>query len=341
MARRITTPRATSLAAATPGRTSSARLQAGRPAGPSPLSLSDAVGAVLTRWAADGAHSEQTLARMGETVRRFAARLRAQDVPSFSTVTAGQARGFVLARTRAGEPPEVATQHARRTAVRTLYRTLRALAQNVGDPTLDLVLPPRGPLAARPLTEDEITLARASAQMTAGRSAGMRTVAWALGEATAVSSEITAVRLRDLDDPRSPSTVWLPGTRRHDPRTAALTVWGARMIAARADLLRANDAGPDALLAYGGAAPPGGAKAQASVCNALRDVLDAAGLAAEPDVRPSSLRHWAGRRAYDTGLPVEAVARLLGHRSLDATAEDIALDWRPTGQPRQTGRVSG
>jgi hypothetical protein len=54
-------------------------------------------------------------------------------------------------------------------------------------------------------------------------------------------------------------------------------------------------------------------------------------------VRPSSLRHWAGRTAYDAGSPIEAVARLLGHRSLDATAEDIALTWRDGSPANVTG----
>ena len=164
--------------------------------------------------------------------------------------------------------------------------------------------------------------------MTRGRWAPMRTVAWALGEATAVSSEITTLTLAALDDAAAPRTVALPGTRRHDPRVGVLTEWGSRVIAARVAAQLAAGAERTTLLAYGGQAPPGGAKAQASVCNALRDVLDAAGLAAESDVRPSSLRHWAGRSAYDSGARIETVARLLGHRSLDAAAEDIALSWR-------------
>lgn len=290
---------------------------------------------VLAAWVSGGAHSPQTLARMSETVHRFARRLHALGVSSFVDVQPVDAWGFITAPVSGGQPAELATRHARRTALRTLYRTLRAMGRPVGDPTLDLALPPRGLLAARPLTDDEVTLCRAGAQLTRGRWASMRATAWALGEATAVSSEITAIALADLDDPASPQTVRLPGTRRHDPRTARLTGWGRRVVAERVQTLRSAGADASTLLAYGGHAPPGGAKAQASVCNALREVLDTAGLAAETDVRPSSLRHWAGRTAYDTGTPIEQVARLLGHRSLDATAEDIALSWRtPTPIPR-------
>jgi hypothetical protein len=60
------------------------------------------------------------------------------------------------------------------------------------------------------------TLARASPD-DRRRSAGMRTLGWVLGEATAVSSEITAVRLRDPDDPRAPapSQVSRPALKSH------------------------------------------------------------------------------------------------------------------------------
>ena len=63
-------------------------------------------------------------------------------------------------------------------------------------------------------------------------------------------------------------------------------------------------------------------------------------------MRPASLRNWAGRTAYDAGTPIEDVARLLGLRTLDAAAEDIALNWRidntgptsgPAGSPAPQG----
>ncbi len=120
---------------------------------------------VLDAWAAGNVHSAQTLARMSETVTRFTRRLQATGVGSFAEVDPAHACGFITAAVAGGAPPQVATQHARRTAIRTLYRTLRAVGFEVADPTLDLALPARGTRAARPLTDDEITLCRASAQM--------------------------------------------------------------------------------------------------------------------------------------------------------------------------------
>ena len=299
-----------------------------------PSSILGELEEVLLRWWLDAAHSDQTLARMGETVQRFGAWLKGAGVTSFAAVSPAQARGFVLAPTPGGRLPEAHTQHARRTAVRMLYRTLRTLDRPSGDPTIDLALPPRGYRVARPLTADEVTLCRVSAQATPGRKGWVRATAWALGEATAISSEITMVRIRDLDDPYQPAWVNLPGTSRAQARRVELTGWGRLMLTERVQALLRAGGGLDTLLAYGGHRPPGGAKAQASVCNALREVLDSAGLAGEADVRPASLRHWAGRCAYDDGASITAVARLMGHRSLDATAEDIALDWSHTDEAR-------
>jgi integrase/recombinase XerC len=153
-------------------------------------------------------------------------------------------------------------------------------------------------------------------------------VAWALAEATAVTSEISTVRLADLDDPSGPRWVELPGTRRHDARLGELSDWGATVVARQARLLRDRGLPAGTLLTYRGTGQPGQHIAQAAVCNAIAAVLTAAGLGDEPDVRPSSVRNWAGRRLYNAGLPLERVARRLGARSLDAAAEDIALDWR-------------
>ena len=281
------------------------------------------------QWVASGDFTEQTLARATETVTRFLRRVTAQGVISVEGITAEHCRGFLTAPTVDGRSPELTTQHARRTALRMMFRTLREMGADVGDPTLDLHLPPRTGTAARPLTDEEVTLCRASTRLgEAGTSSLQRAVAWALGEATAVSSEISAVRAADVDDPVVPHWVRLPGTRRHDPRLGELTNWGSVIVGRQLRILHDRRCSPTTLLTYRGAGTPGQATAQAAVCNALGNVLSLAGLATEPDVRPASLRNWAGRRLYDAGLPIEQVARRMGARSLDTVATDLAITWR-------------
>ena len=240
------------------------------PAAPVPFSA--ALRDVFAHWAAGGQHTEQTLARMTETVLRFQRRLAATGRGSFAEVQPSDVRGFVLSQTRYGTAPEVPTQHARRTAVRTLFRALRHLGLVIVDPTVDLRLPPRGLRAARPLTDDEVVLCRASAQVGIGARTPVRAVVWALGETGAVSSEITQVRLQDLDSTAQPTGVHLRGTRRHDPRDGLLSAWGAQVVARRSAALLRAGAPPTVLVAYGGAAHrrsqgAGGHR------NALREVL--------------------------------------------------------------------
>lgn len=280
-------------------------------------------------WEKSGDFSDQTLQRCGETLGRFLRRQAALGVADPGAFTTQQCHDFICSHGVNGRPPEVSTMHARRTAVRMAFRTLRDLGYPVGDPTLDLEVTPRTSTAARPLTDVEVTLCRTSARLgEAGSVSLQRAVCWALGEATAVSSEISAVRVRDLDDPAAPRWVRLPGTRRHDARLGELTDWGAVIVARQCAVLAERRARTSTLLTYTGAAPPGEATAQAAVCNALGAVLKFAGLASEPDVRPASLRNWAGRRLLDAGLPIDQVARRLGARTLDAAAEDVGLLWR-------------
>jgi integrase/recombinase XerC len=222
------------------------------------------------------------------------------------------------------------------------FRALRELGEDVGDPTLDLPLPPRSSRAARPLTDDEVALCRASTRLGGGSGTLLRAVAWALAEATAVTSEIPVVCGHGLDDPSAPRWVRLPGTRRHDPRLGELSEWGSVVVARQLRMQADMGELPSAPLAYRGRAQPGQAGSQAAVCNAVAAVLDLAGLADQPDVRPGSVRNWAGRRLFDDGLPLQQVARRMGCRSLDTCAEDIGLEWRdtgpmPTGGPRRSG----
>ncbi|AWB91152.1 hypothetical protein C3E78_02340 [Aeromicrobium chenweiae] len=282
-------------------------------------------------WKDSGDYSNQTLLRSSETWARFITRQQKLGATTPADFTLQHCHAFVWAFGASGQPAEVATMHARRTALRMGFRALRDLGHDVGDPTLDLALPPRTGTAARPLTDAEVGLCRTSARLgEAGAASLQRAVAWAIGETTAVSSEISAVRVRDVDDHEDPRWIRLPGTRRHDARLGELTDWGSTIVKRHLQVLDERSAPPSTPLTYKGDAEPGQAKAQAAVCNALGAVLKFAGLAAEPDIRPASLRNWAGRALLDGGMPIEHVARRMGSRSLDAAAEDIGLHWRAT-----------
>jgi integrase/recombinase XerC len=218
----------------------------------------------------------------------------------------------------------VFTCHFRRTTLRAVFRTAREQGLVSGDPTIDLVLPPKSSLAARPLTDDEIMLCRTTAFSAAAHDL-RRPAAWALAEATAATSEIPLIRRRDLHPDGAVDGVTLPGNRSTRPRTVELTDWGISILNRRLDEL-ADD--PDTLVAYSGRAGPRTVARHAAACQLIASVLASTGLAAEPDIRPSSVRHWRARTELDSGARIEAVANLLGHRSLDQTAEATAHHWR-------------
>jgi integrase/recombinase XerC len=301
-----------------------------------PSTATDTLEALLERidqvkvaWVASGEFSPQTLARAGEMADRFARRIHRQGLTDLTQVTAFHCQGFIDAATTAGPAPELTTRHARRTALRMIFRTLRDEGVDVGDPTMDLRLPPRSATTARPLTDAEITLGRASTRLgTAGSATLQRATVWALAEATAMTSEISTVRIEDVDDAQHPGWIRLPGTRHLAPRMGELSDWGARILTRQLRVLRDANAPKTTLLTYRGHGVPGQDKAQSATCNALGAVLDLAGLSDEPDVRPVSVRNWAGRALYEAGMPLERVATRMGYGSLDAAAAAIALDWR-------------
>ena len=291
--------------------------------------LDDEVRAVHSLWEASPEVAEQTRLWASETVARFAKRLHGSGTGSFAEATPQQCTDFVHSRTRDGREPQLTTKHARRVALHSLYRALRDLGITDRDPAIDVSLPPRTTRSARPLTDDEIVLCRTSARLgRAGAASLQRAVAWALAETTAITSEISTIRIRDVNDPIAPRWVRLPGTKRADARDGELSDWGTVMLTRQIAYLRGIGADEDTLLTYKGAGRPGQHVAQAAVCNAIAATLETSGLADEADVRPASVRNWAGRRLYDNGMPLEEVARRMGHRSLDACAEDVALEWR-------------
>jgi integrase/recombinase XerC len=194
--------------------------------------------------------SEQSERRLLEIICRFLRYLDSAGIGSLTEVSPATVRDFVVARSAAsGAKPSVATSHLRRSAIRLLFRSLRQAEVVAHDPTMDLALPPRSSLAARPLTDDEVALGRSFSlkSMTETR----RPAAWALAEATARTAEIASARVGDLD--LGSGQVWLAGGTKVEPRWARLTPWGVQALERRLDGVGTD---PDMLLVYEGAGSP-------------------------------------------------------------------------------------
>jgi hypothetical protein len=240
------------------------------------------------------------------------------DVEVLSEVTPEHAEMFVKAKGAHGEPA-IATQHIRRSALRLMFRIARGEFGFDGDPTLDLALPPRSSLSARPLTDDEVALGRSFAAKTL--TATRQPAAWALGEASATTAELPHITIDDLDlDNANGPRVWLHGSYKRVDRWGLLDNWGARQLEQRAKEVKETRH-----LVYQGSGTE--EAQQISCCIAIKETLIRAGLGKEPDVKPASLPAWAGVIALEETECIEGVARRLGFRSLDAAAKFINYDW--------------
>jgi integrase len=288
------------------------------------LPISDLVAAV-SQAIARGPFSEESAARLIDLMDRFASFAEhGRDIGVASVVTGSIVEGFVKARSADGSVPAVATMHIRRAAVRLLFAEGRRLGVVTHDPTLDIVLPPRSSLRARPLTDVEIVLCRSHSIRTLTET--RQPAAWALAEATARSAELADIRVRDLDPEHA--RVWIPGSSKTEARSGSLSDWGVAQIERRLHALRG--AHPDSPFVCRNATA--GVSATSSASTAITDTLKRAGLHQEADVRPASVAAWAGARAFAAGAPIDQVARLLGIRSLDRAAAFIGFAWTSASQ---------
>jgi integrase/recombinase XerC len=240
-------------------------------------------------------------------------------VENVGDVTIELVEAFVFARTDRGAAPPTATQHHRRSAIRTWWRILRGFALVQDDLTLDLELPPRTRASQRALSDEEVERCRWAALATTTET--RIPAAWALAEAGALASEIAHVRIGDLE---LPSHVRLHGSPRLRERLVPLTPWGATQLARRVEHLEVTPALADRV-AYEGMGSA--ASLRTSSASALHDVLRRAGLAGDPAVGLNSMRAWVGQTVLRDAGRIEDVAARLGMQSLDLAADLISYDW--------------
>lgn len=257
-----------------------------------------------------------TVARVAPTVARFGEFAACQGVSGIRGISTDVAAGFIHSRLDSGLAATPATMHDRRSSLRLVFGVARELGLIDGDPTLDLRLPPRGKQRTRPLTSDEIELGRDAALW--NLSSRRMAAAWALAEATARGAELSTVSVEDLD--LEAGTVWLHGGKRTADRWGSLSEWGVRVLRGRLEEI-------DAFASIVCAGKSNGISGQVSSCSAISAILIRAGLAGEPDVRPSSVAGWAARNSFDRGDAINEVARMLGVPSLDQAAQIIGWDW--------------
>ena len=275
---------------------------------------------VRRRLADQGSMAPVSLIRVSDLIGGFANFLSASAVEKATEINEVHADAFVRSLTRGGSEPSLATMHLRRSALRIFFREARALGYLSLDPTQDVALPPRSYSDLRPLTDREVNRCRSSAEGMIGDARYV--AAWALAEATARVAELGATRPCDVDidvDIKG-GRVWIAGSSNTEPRWAELTDWGSEQL----DALLSAKPGPTAdrpLLVPGKGS-------RATVHELIASTLRRAGLAYQPGIRPNSVPAWRGAKELADGASIDAVALLLGMRSLDRTASFIGFGWR-------------
>ena len=185
-----------------------------------------------------GRLSEQSEDRLLGLIVRFLSFVERGYGAPLDEVEQEQVEAFVHAVSPDGHAPSVATSHLRRSAVRMLFRALREHGVVDHDPTLDVLLPPRTSLRARPLCDDEIALGRSFSFQTLRDS--RQPAAWALAEATVRTSELSQVTVADLD--LEAGTVHIAGSTKTQPRVGVLTRVGRRSAGSTGRVLRSGRA---------------------------------------------------------------------------------------------------
>lgn len=272
-------------------------------------------------------YTAATIDKLDETARRFTRYLQACGVACLQDVEPAHVAAFVKARpSHRSDVPASATQHLRRSNLRSLFRFARAVGLCTHDPTIDLPIDPRRSPATRPLTDTEVHMCRLASFQ--GVRTGRHAAVWALAETTAVTAEIAAITTTNVD--LTAGTVALAGSRRTLPRTGHLTPWGVTVLTA---WITQTAPQPTDRIVYrhGRGSPQGPAVA---IAQTLYHIYERANLAGDETVRTGSIAAWVGVTVFAATGDIVQVARTLGLRSLDIAARRIGWDWQATDLPR-------
>ena len=241
----------------------------------------------------------------------------------WADVTPEMTRGWCSAAARRRSrwtAPAPSTVRNRQWALTVVCDTLEAAGAEV-DPALRPGREPRPGTArrSRPLTGPELDLVRAYADR--GLVGSRRSAMVALAEAGASPAEIALVRACDVD--LAAGTVRLGVDR---ARVNALTGWGAEAIRRVLVVNGIDPAGDTRLCVTDRIGPRQGAQSAATrLCDVIRD----AGLAEAEAVTGGSVRLTTAAEVL-ARAGIEAAARFLGARSLDAAAASLGHDWDHT-----------
>lgn len=185
----------------------------------------------------------------------------------------------------------------------------------------------------RPLSDDERLVLRliVTCRLRRGSRNHLAAAKYVLTEIGATPGEATAIYVDNLDDPRHPTCVRMPGNRVREGRTLQLDAWQSEVLG----LIATTQAAHGALerpLAFHGGNEPGGSKANMACHRSLDLLLEQAGLWPHGDVTASSITFSAADRIERHEGP-EAAIRVLG-RTRDPEAlrgERAARDLRRLG----------
>jgi hypothetical protein len=292
-------------------------MSAGRALGPAPTSPTAFGAAVIAHLTTSETVAEETLKLVLPVIEGFATYMeQGLGISDVDAIGPDDAERFMASRQADGSPPTYAARRIRRMGIRLAFRTGRALGLAHGDPSLDIDLGPPASIHARPLTDEEIERGRSFALPSLRDK--RRSIAWALAEATAPTSEMGLVRVGDVET--SSGRVWLSGSAGTEPRWGRFSEWGSAQVERR---LQAAEEPSESLIVW--RSEPKTLRAACS--QAITETLKAAGFHGD-EVKPRSIVAWAGRQMLDEGSPIDEVARRFGMRSLDQTAGFVRFDWR-------------